>query len=364
MKTHLEVIQADARHDAELRQLLRETPLEGLIRVTLEREPSFFGADFDVVHHDVALAMQRGRAIACGSRLLRRVFWNGTEQEVAYLSDLRLHPNFQKRAGGALVEGYRLLEKCAHQRPAAATWTAVFSSNATAQTVLVGARAGLPEYVERGRLICPLLLVKRRHPWPRGGLCARASQQDAPEITRFLQTILSHRPLAPCLGNEDLTAGKRWPDLQAEDFIIARNGQEILGVVAVRDLRRYKQVVVVQTPWFWRLAKLPSQLVAALNFAPALPNPGKVLAMGFASFLTVKNDDATTTKALLKAATALASQKGLHYLSTAFHESDSKAAAVPGLRALKTDGILYQIRQGAQVEAWTKDVPYIDPANL
>lgn len=364
MTPSLEVIAATSAHDAALRQLLRETPVAGLLRVTLEREPSFFGADIDVSQHDVALVLQRGQAIACGSRVLRRVCWNGSEQEVAYLSDLRLHPNFQRRGGRALLGGYRLLEKCARQRPAAATWTAVFESNAIAQTTLVGGRAGLPEYVNRGRLICPLLLVKRRHPEPAGSICVRACAADLPAITLFLQQNLSPRPLAPCVADLDLMHGRRWPDLQADDFIIARRGPEILGVVAVRDLRRYKQVRVVETPWLWRMAKFPSQLVAALNLAPALPIPGQVLPLGFASFLTVKNDDVDLTRMLLQAAAGLASRKGLSFLSTAFHESDPKSAATRELPALKTDGILYQVLQGPKNVTWTAATPYIDPANL
>ena len=364
MTSHFEVIEAIPQHEIVLRRLLRETPVEGVLRVTLEREPSFFGADFDVAQHEVALVLQHGNLIACGSRVLRRASWNGTEQDVAYLSDLRLHPDFQKRAGRALIGGYQLLEKFACERPAAVTWTAVFSSNATAQTILVGRRTGLPEYVDRGRLFCPLLLVKRRHPWPQGLDCARANDRDLPGITCFLQEHLSHRPLAPCLGDGDLVNGKRWPDLQTEDFIIAKQGKEIVGVVAVRDLRRYKQVKIVEIPWLWRMAKFPSQLVAMLNFAPALPNPGEVLAMGYASFLTVKNDDATVTKALLQSATALASQKGLSFLSVAFHESDPKASAIRGLPALRTDGILYQVLLGSHTTDWTSGVPYIDSANL
>ena len=364
MTPSLEVIAATSAHDAALRQLLRETPVAGLLRVTLEREPSFFGADLDVTHHDVAMVLQQGMAIACGSRVLRRVFWNGAEQEVAYLSDLRLHPNFQKRGGRALTSGYRLLAQCARRHPAAATWTAVFASNTTAQSVLVGRRAGLPEYVDRGRLVCSLLLIKRRHLWPNRSNCARASQQDLPEITRFLQQELQHRPLAPFLGDSDLANGLRWPDLQAEDFIIARQGQEIIGTVAVRDLRRYKQVRISKTPWLWRFAKLPAQVLAALNFCPTLPNQGEVLAMGFASFLIVRNDDSSTTKNLLNAATALASQKGLSFLSAAFHEGDPKAAGICSLPALKTDGILYQVLIGNRSVIWTTRAPYIDPANL
>ena len=72
---------AELGDDAALRRLLRETPLPGGISVTLEREPSFFGADVDVIRHDTVWLDGAG----CGSRLLKRAWWNGEEADVAYI---------------------------------------------------------------------------------------------------------------------------------------------------------------------------------------------------------------------------------------------------------------------------------------
>ena len=125
--TRYECTNATAQDDAVLRRLLRETSVEGRLQVTLEREPSFFGADQDVTQHDVALVSHDGTPMACGSRVLRNLYWRGAVQEVAYLGDLRLHPSHQKRGGRGLLAGYQMLTACARERSAAATWTAVFA---------------------------------------------------------------------------------------------------------------------------------------------------------------------------------------------------------------------------------------------
>ncbi len=357
-------VKATPQHDSMLRKLLRETPIQGRLCVAMESEPSFFASDHDVIGHDVALVLQNETPVACGSRLLRKVFWQNTERHVAYLAHLRLHPRFQKRGGRALLAGYRMLTNCAKDSPAVATWTAIFSSNTKAQTALVGNRAGLPEYVARGELQSSLMLIKRNMRWPIELNCVKATIADMPAITCFLQKELCHRLLAPCLNDNDLTAGRRWPDLQPEDFILVRKDGEIIAVVAVRDLRQYKQVRVIKIPLLWKLARLPSLMLAACNIYPAIPQQGNVLACAYASFFTVKDDDPITAHILLRAACALASEKGLHFLSVAFHENDPKSHSTANLPSLKTNGILYQVMLSGEHETWPEDIPYIDPANL
>ena len=361
-KSSYTTVKATSQHDAELRKLLSETPLQGTLRVTLESEPSFFSGDHDVVKHDAVLVSHQQTPVACGSRLLRRVCWHGSEQHVAYLAHLRLHPSWQKRGGHALIEGYRMIGTFSHDSPAVATWTAIFRSNSEAQSTLTGQRAGLPNYVARGKLHSALILIRRKHRWPHH--CARARAEDMPAITRFLQQELCRRPLAPIIHGDDLTNGQRWPDLRPEDFVMVKKNDEIIGVTAVRDLRNHKQVRVTQLPPLWKLARQPSIFLAACHLCPPIPQQGSVLALGYASFFTVKEDDPITAKMLMRAATVVAAEKKLSFLSVAFHENDPKRQAIDSLLAIKTDGDLYQVIYDGDVDSWPEQRPYIDPANL
>lgn len=233
---------AEERDEAQLRKLLRETPMTGAISLTLEREPSFFGGDIDAARHDVVLHGD----IGCGSRILRSAWWHGRPANVAYVSDLRIHPDHQRRQGGMLRQGFRFLDELATQCPAAVTWTVIFEANDRARRVLEGGRAGLPRYHDRGRLLCPSLLTRRGQDLP------AAKDEDWPEITAFLNDTLRERPLAPRHTEADFREGKRWPGLRASDFLLLRHEGELLGLVAVYDARPFRQVRVRRLPAWMR----------------------------------------------------------------------------------------------------------------
>ena len=78
----------------------------------------------------------------------------------------------------------------------------------------------------------------------------------------------------------------------------------------------------------------------------------------------MKEDDPSTAKILMRAATVVAAEKKLSFLSVAFHENDPKRQAIDSLRAIKTDGDLYQVIYHGDVDSWPEQTPYIDPANL
>ncbi len=79
--------------DAELRRLLRENPVDGSIRVTLEREPdSFLAAGIEGDTHQVVVARDSGtgRLLGMGTRSVNNAYINGQRERLGYLSQLRL----------------------------------------------------------------------------------------------------------------------------------------------------------------------------------------------------------------------------------------------------------------------------------
>jgi len=74
---------ATAADDADLRRLLRETPMPGPIEVSLERESDFFAAARQEGgrHHTVAIRDRlTGRLAAMGSRSVYEMFVDGQPQ--------------------------------------------------------------------------------------------------------------------------------------------------------------------------------------------------------------------------------------------------------------------------------------------
>lgn len=330
--------------DAALRRLLRETPLPGGLSVTLEREPSFFDADVDVLRHDTVWL----DGVGCGSRLLKRALWHGEAADVAYCADLRVHPSQRHRSGVLLRRAFEVCDDVQQSHPAAVTWTAAFEENVVARRVLESGRVGLPRYLNRGRLHCPALLTFA------GKTLPSAEESDWEEIAEFLNTKRRLRPLAPVCDAASFDEGKRWPGLHAHDVLLKRQSGRLTGVVAVHDVRHCRQVVVQRLPAWLRLLRC----LGASRFVPA---EGEPLSLAYASLLTA--DDVATARELLLAARAEAARRGIAFLMVAFHEADPLAAATNRLLKMPFTGRLYEIHRGKPVD-WPAGVPLVEAVAL
>ena len=72
--------------DAEIRRLLRETPMRSRISLSFEREPSFFAdPNFPSETRQTIVARNCGRLVCVGSCAIRPRFVNGKPRMVGYL---------------------------------------------------------------------------------------------------------------------------------------------------------------------------------------------------------------------------------------------------------------------------------------
>ncbi len=358
---------ATIHDDAALRSVLRHTPLPGNVSVTLEREPSFFQGDVDSQRHDVAVVHDGdSRIIALASRIERQAWMNNEIQTVAYLGDLRVLPEHRKSSGRILLEGFRFMRELNAKRTTAATYTAIFEDNTKAQRVLVGGRAGLPQYVDRGRLFCPALLVRRQMRQPKAARCElrQATTSDLPSITTFLNNSFRHRDLAPIHSVEDFIAATRWPGLRAEDFIVAWDGNRLIGCVALWDLRACRQVRVhAYQGWMRRLHGVLSFCMKSIGWH-SLPRPGEFLPAAFASFLAAQDNDLAVARVLLNQARYHASQRGIGFLFTCLHECDPLLPALDKWPAIHSTGRLYEVVYNGEPRLSSTSLPHVEAALL
>jgi len=318
----------------------------------------------DCLHHDTAISYRGGQPAACGSRLLRRAWWQGQAAETAYLADLGVHPDFQNRAGRLLQQGFRHLEASAVPRPAVVTWTAVFEENNRAREILTSGRTGIPTYTDRGRLICPAFPVRQRMRAPdTPGLTWHSGTfEDLPAIAAFLTARQQHRPLAAVHRAEDFADGIRWPGLSPEHFLLARRDGQLAGVIAVWDQRDFRQVHIQKVSGPLRLARWLHRPFARTFGWTGVPPDNSILSLAHASFLTVENDDTMLARQLILAAQAAASRRRLQWLCLCLHESDPLVPALKGLPSLPSHGRLYQVSRTP--ESWPDTAPVIESATL
>src|SRR5882762_6690628 len=107
----LSFVVATRAHEAAIRQLLRDTPMQGQISLSMQREPSFFeAAAIEGTEHRTIIAIEADRVIAAGSVSVRNRFINGQPTRVGYLSGLRLARSCRGRAS-VIRRGYELLHE-------------------------------------------------------------------------------------------------------------------------------------------------------------------------------------------------------------------------------------------------------------
>lgn len=351
---------AQPEDDAALCRIFEETPLCGSFDIALERNPSYFQSQALALQHDVFVGVRDGAIIGCGARIVREAWWQGEAQRVAYLGDLRCHPSMQRRAGWLIREGYQTLTTVQEKTPAAVTWSAIFEDNAIARRMVSKGVTGMPEYIDRGRLLCPILLVPRRAKvgLPDGISLKVGQDADAEEICDFLETQWQHRPPAPVLRKEDILTKI------VGDFLLLRRSGQLVGVVALWDVRAEKQVRMIAARGWLARWRRPLNVVARFTGWPALPEDGDILPMAYLSFLAVEHDDARLAKILIRAARVEAARRGIHFLCACAHEDHPFAKVFQRFLAIPSHGRLYQVALGDSLPPWPELAPHVEPALL
>jgi len=318
-----------ARHDddAELCRLLRDNPMDGDIRVTLERQPSCFAAAaIEGTRHDFIVARNpRGDRIqGFGSRSVYDAYVNGTPQTLGYLGQLRVDAG-SPGAHGLVRSGYRLLQQLdqrdhddLHRQSVPFYVTTIVSDNLRARRLLEKGIPGLPTYRKIGSFVTLLLDVNR----------GAGRRHHAACVERGPETFQRHRHgIADCLHRNlsRFQFARRWqsselcsdstPGLRPEDFCVAVHQGRVLGCLAVWDQRSFKQIVIRGYRRRIAWSRPVFNLLAPALGVPRLPRVGSTLDVASLSHLAVDDDDTDCFGALLDAALLHARQQRIGLLT-------------------------------------------------
>jgi ribosomal protein S18 acetylase RimI-like enzyme len=314
--TDFRVELATESDDAAIRGMCRTQAMPGRIRVTFEREPEFSigcrvaGDDCQIV---VARAAGSGEIAGFACRSARRVFVNGSERRLGYLSQLRIAPEFQGR--WLVSRGFRALREMHEADPLPAYLMAIVDGNREATGVLVrNRRKGFPTLHSVAELRTLAISVSSTKPAIRcDAEITAAGDSDRVEIAAFLQREGGRRQFFPACREDSLRSLAAY-GLRMEHSCVARRGGEIIGVVALWDQSSYKQTVVQGYSGWLRAAAPIYNWSGAWMGRAALPRPGEKLRSAYAAFVCIANDDPDVFAALLREIYNRASERGFHYL--------------------------------------------------
>jgi hypothetical protein len=343
---------ARPEHDAQLRELLRETPMGEAAAVAFLREPSFFlTSDIQGSDTQCFVGLLGDEVIGVGTRAIRPSYINGQRCEAGYLADLRLRR--EHRGGTYVARAYRFLRQLHADGRVKLYSTVIVDDNRVALATIAAGRAGLPRYHPLGRVLTPMIALRRPLP-PLGGVIERGRLELLPEIVAKLNE--NKLQFAPAWTEADFVSG-RMHGFRIEDFYILRRGGRIAGVLAKWDQRSFRQTVVLRYGgWLGRLRP-------AINLLrrPPLPPPGTPLPFFYIAF--VSTDDTEACAALLRHVYNEHCGGQYSHFVVGLHEQDPRVAALGDYAQTPFAGRLFAVSLDGRPDLDDR-VPYVEAALL
>ncbi len=329
---------------AALEKLFRATPMGSHIRIGFERDPDYFaGARVQTDELEVWAAFEPGgRAVGLFSAGSRRVWLRG-ERRMRYLSDLRIHPDWQ--GSPLFVRGFNALRREVF-KPGEWAQTLVLEGNARVLGMLTSRRAGLPEYLPAGRYVTWMLPQQRMEGVP-GIRVRRASMEDLGAMQLLLDASLRRRAFGALVSLEEL-AKSTWRNLTVDDFLIAERDGGVCGMMGMWDqggfqrlrIHGYSRSAAVIRPFL--------NVMASWRGVP-LPKAGQVMPLRKSCATACLDDDPQVLQAMLASALADGDPR---YLLFGCSEADPLAVALEGLRARKDHGRHFLVGWDGEPPEW------------
>jgi hypothetical protein len=353
--------------DLEIRRLLRENPMDGTIRVSLEREPNaFLAAAVEGERHATVVARDpdTGRIVGMGTRAVWNAFVNGEPCRLGYLSQLRIDRAARGRRR-LVAAGYAALRDLRKPDEMPFDLTSIIADNEAARRLLGGGVPGFPTYRELAgfvTLVLPAVRPGRKTaPVPiEPGLPERM-----PEVAACLARNRRRFQAAPCFTAEELLSPERSRGLAPRDFRLALRDGRVVGCLALWDQSGFKQVVVRgYAPRLARWRPWINRLPRSLG-VPRLPDPGEALPHATISHVAVDEDDPDVFQALVESAHAEACERRHACVVIGF------AAGHPWLSWLERrfhprryESVLYTVDWGEGAATFDGRLPHVEAGLL
>ncbi|WP_370298425.1 GNAT family N-acetyltransferase [Pontibacterium sp.] len=236
------VIRPTTEADASgLSELLSDTPQEGSIQLNFEREPNyFFATDVGTTTRDLWVMedTENGKIAGAFSMGFRDVFENGQRKSLRYGSDLRIHKDYQ--GGRTLLRFFKavagIIDQDYYQ-------TVILEENKASLDTVGGNRLKLqPKYNPFRRHRTNMIELRRREKHTIGCHIRRATPSDVPMMQTFFDQNAPQKQFYPCYDFSRVGTGDSYyRDIRLEDFLLAFEGDELVGMTGFWDQKNFKQ---------------------------------------------------------------------------------------------------------------------------
>lgn len=301
--------------EAVVRKLLRDTPMQGAVRLALLREPDAnLASGIEGHKHDTILVKDSGsdQVLGIGNRSVRPLYVDGQARSVGYLGLLRVNSG---RAGiRRLAAGFRGLEQTHSGNELAWDLTSIIEDNTAVVRLLERGLKGLPHYMPVAKLSTFIVSATGKAA-NAGHNVESASNEDLGEIVSCLQEYLSQYQFSPYWNEQDIRDERLCKNLSPDDFLVIRDGAKVASCLAIWDQKTFKQAVVQGYSGVTSYLRPALNVLLYLLGKPRLPNAPGELNMAYISHLAVRDNDPSRFKDMVSAARNVAAKRGIEYLA-------------------------------------------------
>lgn len=328
--------EAEPADDAEIRALLRRTPMGGQVAICFLQEPDYF-AESNLLSgtHRTLVGRQNGRMVSIGSCSFRERFVNGAVRKVGYLKTLRLDPSVAGRFD-ILRRGYEAFRELVHVEAPEFLFTSIAADNTKALRFLERGLPGMPKYHFISDYTTLLIAVRDR------SRVAESSAVELRKVAQLLNRSSMKNQLAPVWSAEELRSLEE-AGLRREDFIVRGN-----DCMALWDQRSYRQTVIQAYSGISPYRRFFLNMLAGLAGYSGLPKPGEVLPLGFLSHCNTDMPESTFAE-MLPEMLARAARRGLKFVVYGGCPADAR------LSYLKSRYVTQELRTKLYTVSWEKD---------
>jgi len=356
----IQVRQATTDDNDGLIELTRATPMPGAISLRIDRDPDFFALLRMRGEALVYVAICDGRLIGSISGTIHVAYVCGMAERVAYVGDLKVHPEFTGRR--LSVRLIAALQTHLKSRGIDLTYNLVAKGNRRV------AQFCATKHVSRAVSLMGEFIVDEiiPSPFPKRSTkycIAEAKREELPELAMLVDCVRRKRTFGRQVTADDL---RQTFDAAAKTgcakILVAREAGIIKATLTVENIERVKRNVLIS---------VPTLLAASLTFlrfaAIAIPNVnvprvGGPLAMLYVRYMACADGYEDALSPLVAEARAEAFRRGSSFLSLGLHESDPYRAAVSGLPrfSFRSMAVSNSIFTSHRVRGFALVAPYED----
>lgn len=301
-KNVIDIKKLDYSYNTRILDILSSSPIEtNFLKLHFDKSPDFFVTgklwSNNCTYYGI---FKNGILAGFGMHLKYQGVVNAEIHGISYFGNFCIDRKFRNQGLFKLLADYML--KGLHE-DTEFSFCLVLKGNRSAEKYFSPGRkilTSMPYYKNVSTYETRNILITRKRKENKKYNIRRCHISDTKLIVNFLKTEYDNRILCPVL-NEKIFVDKNLdrPGLKINDYLIAFEKGEVVGVCGVWDTSLFKRTRILEYGKNFLWIRLLYQLVAGMFRYPGLPRPGGIIKEVYLTNIAIKNRDPEVLKSLL-----------------------------------------------------------------